>query len=61
MKRYILAQDFSLGENNTAVLNGVITKIGENSWIIKILRTFLPSGFADDLDSLISNVTSLEL
>lgn len=61
MKRYILAQDFSVGENNTAVLNGIITKNGENSWIIKVLCTFLPSGFADDLDSLIRNVTLLEL
>jgi len=57
MTRRVIGHDFSVGGENTACLNALITRERENLWKIEIRCDFLPKGFANDLPGLIESVS----
>ena len=61
MIRRVIKHDFTVGGNNTACLNGKISKEkNSHRWKITIMCEFLPKGYADDLPSLIESVKNID-
>jgi hypothetical protein len=52
LKRFIIPQDFSGGEEHTACVSAMVTREGE-FWKVKILQKFI-NGYADDVNASIS-------
>lgn len=59
LERFIVPQDFSGGGQSTACASAMITWDGEY-WTVKIIQEFI-NGFADDVETSISDLKKLEL
>lgn len=58
-RRHIIAQDLSDGEDSTAFLNAVITKL-DDGWSIKVCGDFLSRGYADNIGELYQAIVERE-
>jgi hypothetical protein len=57
LKRFIIPQDFSGGEEHTACVSAMVTRDGE-FWKVKILQKFI-NGYADDVNASISDLKQI--